>query len=247
MLIFYTGAFGYIGKVEFLEDGCSCGEVIEVNIQLVSLLPYHYSREMHQEQLDEKPKMGLKLMRKGSPSALMQFAEYYLAIKLLQDDSDLNVVILDRTLAGDVGHLIWSVNELVREGRCVLQGLQTEFGVVSTFDLELARILHPNSRLGIPAPRSQFIKYRAIDYLLFSLDGGSDNLNYEMLLDKIGANHSRLGKLVNDVTSLNQEYSFLNNEIDTLAIKPGLRYYNNLRWCITDIEHRNGTKFEFTN
>jgi hypothetical protein len=28
-LIFYTGAFGYTGGLEFLEDGCSCGEVIE--------------------------------------------------------------------------------------------------------------------------------------------------------------------------------------------------------------------------
>jgi hypothetical protein len=28
MLIFYTGAFGYVGQLEFLEVGCSCGEVI---------------------------------------------------------------------------------------------------------------------------------------------------------------------------------------------------------------------------
>ena len=140
-------------------------------------------------------------MLKGCHPCLMQFAEYYLAIKLLQDDPDLNVVILDRTLAGDVGHLIWSVNELVREGRCMLQGLQTEFGVVSAFDLELARILHPNSKLGIPAPRSQFIKYCAIDFLLSSLGQDSDKLDYDILLDKIGANHSRIGKLVNDLTS----------------------------------------------
>ena len=52
---------------------------------------------MYQEQLDEKPKMGLKLRRKGCHSP-----EYYLAVKLLQDDADLNVVILDRTLAGEI-------------------------------------------------------------------------------------------------------------------------------------------------
>ena len=45
------------------------------------------------------------------PSTLMQFAEYYLAFKLLQDDPDLKIVILDRTLAGDAGHLVWSVSE----------------------------------------------------------------------------------------------------------------------------------------
>ena len=29
MLIFYVGAFGYTGQLEFPENGCSCGEVIE--------------------------------------------------------------------------------------------------------------------------------------------------------------------------------------------------------------------------
>ena len=225
MLIFYTGAFGYTGQLEFLESGCSCGEVIEAKhttsiSTAIPLFEGDASRTIGRE-----TENGIEVDAERLPSALMQFTEYYLAVKLLQDDADLNVVILDRTLAGDVGHLIWSVNELVREGRCMLEGLQTEFGVVSAFDLELARILHPNSKLGIPAPRSQFIKYSAIDFLLSSLGQDSDNLDYEILLDKIGANHSRIGKLVNDVTLLNQEYSFLNKEIDSLAIKPEFERY----------------------
>jgi hypothetical protein len=31
MLIFYAGAFGYIGQLEFIEKGCSCGEILEAN------------------------------------------------------------------------------------------------------------------------------------------------------------------------------------------------------------------------
>ena len=31
MLIFYAGAFGYIGQLEFVEKGCSCGEILEAN------------------------------------------------------------------------------------------------------------------------------------------------------------------------------------------------------------------------
>ena len=31
MLIFYAGAFGYIGQLEFVEKGCSCGEILEPN------------------------------------------------------------------------------------------------------------------------------------------------------------------------------------------------------------------------
>ena len=67
----------------------------------------------------------------------MQLAEYYLAVKLLHQNPDIKVVILDRTLAGDVGHLIWSVSELVKNQRCVLQGLQTDSGIVSALDLDL--------------------------------------------------------------------------------------------------------------
>jgi hypothetical protein len=29
MLIFYAGAFGYIGQLEFVKERCSCGEILE--------------------------------------------------------------------------------------------------------------------------------------------------------------------------------------------------------------------------
>ena len=91
----------------------------------------------------------------------MQFAEYYMAVKASYENPNLKLIFLDRTLAGDVGHLMWSVNELVRERRCVLEEIETEFGTVSTADLELCRILQPNDQLRIPTARSHFIKYEA--------------------------------------------------------------------------------------
>ena len=102
---------------------------------------------------------GIEVDPERLPSTLMQFAEYYMAVKTLYENPDLKLVILDRTLAGEVGHLIWSVSELLNEKRCVLQGMETEFGIVSSFDLELCRMLHPNEKLQIPSPRSHFIKY----------------------------------------------------------------------------------------
>lgn len=225
MLIFYAGAFGYSGHLEFLDSGCDCGEVVQAHqsTDISTAIPLFEGDASRI--VGRATESGMEVDAEKLPSVLMQFAEYYLAVKLLQDDSNLNVIILDRTLAGDVGHLIWSVSELVKEGKCMLQGLETEFGVVSAFDLELARILHPNTKLGIPSPRGQFIKYCAIDFLLSHLGQHSDKLDYETLLDKIGANHSRTGKLVNDVTLLNQEYSFLDKEIGSLAIKPEFNRY----------------------
>ena len=112
MLIFYTGAFGYTGQLEFLESGCSCGEVVEAKhttsiSTAIPLFEGDASRTIGRE-----TENGIEVDAQRLPSVLMQFTEYYLAVKLLQDDADLNVIILDRTLAGDVGHLIWSVNEL---------------------------------------------------------------------------------------------------------------------------------------
>ena len=49
MLIFYTGAFGYTGEFKFLENGCSCGEVIEAKHTTNISAPYHSQRRRVRE------------------------------------------------------------------------------------------------------------------------------------------------------------------------------------------------------
>jgi hypothetical protein len=34
-LMFYAGAFAYVGQLEFGENGCNCGEILEANKMLV--------------------------------------------------------------------------------------------------------------------------------------------------------------------------------------------------------------------
>ena len=89
---------------------------------------------------------GVEVDPERLPSALMQFAEYYMAVKTLHENPDLKLVLLDRTLAGDVGHLVWSVVELLNEKKCVLQGIETEFGIVSPLDLELSRFSYGSNK-----------------------------------------------------------------------------------------------------
>jgi hypothetical protein len=106
--------------------------------------------------------------------------------------------------------------------------METEFGIVSSFDLELCRMLHPNDKLQIPAPRSHFIKYAAINKLESLLGDGSTSLGYEELLTRIGANQGRLNKLMNDLSTFNDLYSFLREDVlasNRLAIKPGTEGY----------------------
>lgn len=65
-------------------------------------------------------------------------------------------------------------------------------------------MLHPNKDLQIPSPRSQFLKYAAINTLLSKPDTIS---GYEDLLNKIGANKERLQKLSKDLQKFNNKFS----------------------------------------
>jgi hypothetical protein len=228
MLIFYAGAFGYIGQLEFIENGFSCGEISEANdiTNISAAIPIH--EEDASNIVGEMTEGGLEVDPERLPSALMQFAEYYMAVKSLYENPDLKLVILDRTLAGEAGHLSWSVSELLNERRCILQGIDTEFGTVSALDLELSRVLHPNEKLLIPAARSHFIKYAAINKLILLLRNGLTSLQYEELLSKIGAKKENLNKLMNDLTMFNELFPFLKEDAlarNVVAIKSGIEGY----------------------
>lgn len=212
MLIFYAGAFGYTGQLEFVKNGCSCGEILEMgNMANVSTaVPIH--EEDASNVAAEITEGGVEVDPERLPSILMQFAEYYMAVKSLYQDPDLKLVILDRTLAGEVGHLMWSVDEMLNERKCVLQGIETEFGIVSPLDLELARMLHPNDKLQIPVARSHLIKFAAINKLISLMGNGITSISYEELLRKIDAKPQRLEKLVKDLAKFDERFSILKED-----------------------------------
>lgn len=228
MLIFYAGAFGYIGQLEFMESGCSCEEISEANniTNISAAIPIH--EEDTSNIVGEMTEGGLEVDPERLPSTLMQFAEYYMAVKSLNENPDLRLVILDRTLAGEAGHLSWSVIKLLNERRSILQGIDTEFGIVSALDLELSRVLHPNEKLQIPAARSHFIKYVAINKLISLLRAGPATLQFEELLSKIGAKQENFNKLMNDLTKLDELFSFLREDVlasNRVAMKSGTEQY----------------------
>ncbi len=228
MLIFYAGAFGYTGQLEFLEKGCSCGEILDANnvTNISAAIPIH--EEDASNVAGEITEGGIEVDPERLPSILMQFAEYYMAVNSLNENPDLKLVILDRTLAGEVGHLVWSVGELLNENRSILLGIDTEFGIVSPLDLELARMLHPNETLQIPTARSHFIKYAAINKLISLLENDSTSFGYDELLSKIGGKPQRLEKLVKDLTTFNELFSFLREDVHAnnhVAIKASTSGY----------------------
>lgn len=109
--------------------------------------------------------------------------------------------MLDRTLAGDVGHLNWSVKDRIKSGHSILERIETSYGVVSNFDLDLARMLLPNADLKIPAPRSHLLKYAAI----FHLFSGRTR-SVAQIIGEVVANQERISKLSKDFGEFEREF-----------------------------------------
>src|SRR5271163_4786440 len=95
----------------------------------------------------------------------MHLAEYYIALRAVTSGGQAKVVLLDRPLAGDVAHLVWSTRDLVQDHLSVLEGMATPSGKVTSLDLELARLLVANPELKIPSPRSQLLRLAALSLL----------------------------------------------------------------------------------
>ncbi len=244
MMIFYAGAFGYIGKLHFNDsaNGCTFDEPlpIEGSLGLSTAVSIH-----EQDSASVAGKLtegGVEVESERLPSTLMQLSEYYMAVKTIHENPSIQIVILDRTLAGDLAHLIWSVAKTMEEdGSCILQGKDTKYGKVTGLDLELTRMLHANEDLKIPSARSQLIKYAAINKLLLQSQdqelGPEDSMqvsrsrsimdkriSYKDLLTAIGADRNRLDKLQKDMSKLNKRYCFLDGD-QTYSLKSHISRY----------------------
>jgi hypothetical protein len=231
MVIFYAGAFGYVSKLNFSNSkGCSCSDPIAVadSLSLSTAIPVH--EENISSVAGQLKEGGIDVDAERIPSGLMHLAEYYLAVRALYENSDIKVVIFDRMPSIDIPHLISGVEELLimnndYNKKCILEGLETEYGVVSILDLELARMLHPNDGLEVPSPRSQLIRYAAINKLINeqktrknkeSIEKQQKNhdriKSYEDLLKKIGADKNRLEKLKKDLSNFDRKYCLFNKK-----------------------------------
>lgn len=220
MIIFYAGSFGYQGRLAFSDTGVAFGETSACQgaASISSAIPIY---EENQTSISGEPtEGGVEVDPERVPNALMHLSEYYLAVKKVQSDPKIKVVLMDRTLAGDVGHLVWSVKDHLDSGLSILLSLETPHGKVTGLDLELARMLHPNRKLRIPVPRSQFIKYAAIQ----SLFAQAKPLHESDLLLKLGMPADRLEKLRRELRRLDEDYAPFTGE-KGFRLVPGAENY----------------------
>jgi len=220
LLVFYVGAFAYSGKIRFLDGQIAVGDAQPLGGDLSVSAAIPLSEEDAALVFGQGTQSGIEVDSERLPSAIMHLAEYYLAFKATTADSHTKVVLLDRTLAGDVGHLVWSTRDLIHDHLCILEGMDTPHGRVSNFDLELARMLLPNNELGIPAPRSQLLKYAAV----WELFEGKE-YNLPQLVGRIAANQNRLSSLQDEFGELESEYHPFEKTQGAFKLKPGVSEY----------------------
>lgn len=220
LLVFYVGAFAYSGEVRFtgasVEVGCP--EPTKDSYSVSAAIPL--SEEDAAQVFGQRRESGVEVDPERLPSALMHLAEYYLAYRAVSDSAACRVLLLDRTLAGDVAHLVWSTRDLVLGGRCVLEGMETPSGEVTGLDLELARMVVENVELGVPAPRSQLLKFAAVLEL-----SRAPGLTARELLERVGADQGWEERLRSDLEALDEEFHLLERTSGSLRLRPGVSGY----------------------
>jgi len=220
LLVFYVGAFAYSGKIRFLDGKIAVDPPRPLGDELSVSAAIPLSEEDAAQVFGQRTQSGIEVDSERLPTALMHLSEYYLAYRALMTNGNIRVVILDRTLAGDVAHLSWSTRDLVRDHLCILEGMGTPHGRVSNFDLELSRMLLPNDELKVPAPRSHLLKFAALSELF-------EGKEYDLLqlIGRIAANQNRVSYLQNDFGELESDYHPFEKTLGAYRLKAGVSEY----------------------
>lgn len=201
LIVFYVGAFAYEGVARFLADRVEVSDPLASGGSLSVSAAIPLSEEDAAHVFGKRRESGVEVDVDRLPMALMHLAEYFLAYRSIKTPNPPRIMLLDRTLAGDVAHLVWSTHDIVRDKLCVLEGLETPYGKVTAFDLELARMLLPNQELSTPAPRSQLLKFAAIMELF-----GGDVLTAQQLIERTGADPGWVDRLDADLNKLDDQF-----------------------------------------
>jgi len=227
LLVFYVGAFGYSGTLRFEGGEVIVGDPSPMNRSSAAVsASIPLSEEDAATVFGQRTESGTEVDVESErlPNAVMHLAEYYIALKAVSSGDQYKVVLLDRPLAGDVAHLVWSTRDLVQDHLSVLEGMETPFGTVTNFDLELARLLVANPELKIPSPRSQLLKFAA----MLSLFGGAE-LTLSQMLDRIGSDRSHLPVLREDLRELDAAHHVFEKGEDgedrKFRLSPGVKDY----------------------
>lgn len=219
LVVFYVGAFAYNGTVTFSPAGVEVGPPSPNALTFSASAAIPLSEADAAEVFGQRRESGVEVDPERLPKSLMHLAEYYLAYTATPPGSGTKIVLLDRTLAGDVAHLVWSTRDFIWGKYSVLIGTETPAGKVTPFDLELARMLMADRALATPAPRSQLLKFAAVNELF-----GGEALTFEELIRRTGADPKWSERLRKDLADLDSQFSVFES-VDPFKLMAGASKY----------------------
>lgn len=180
LIIFYGGSFASTGQLVFRRDGLPeveyDRELLARSKGLSSCVPV-YANEIPDIDvgLDQVRGFDDKALLDNSKIAdwIMVFSEFYLAYKLIVEDS-VRILLMDRSLSGEHSALIRDTSKRRwAERNCKLNGMVVAGQEVSAKQLFYGRARFLNSDLDLPPPRGDWLRLRA----LYELEDGSLTLD----------------------------------------------------------------------
>lgn len=103
MIVFYAGAFGYIGCLRFTDNGCIAEDPMQSGnpISISATIPVY--EEDVSSVAGKSTEGGIKIDAPRLPSALMHFSEYYMTVKVLMERPEVRdilyiIIIFDKSI-----------------------------------------------------------------------------------------------------------------------------------------------------
>jgi hypothetical protein len=183
LIIFFGGAYASTGTIIFsatapptveydsktIEQGAGISSVIPIYINDVPDIDQtFFSREAPSETALNQPLQDRAIASNATiANWIMTFAEYYLAYKLATDpDQNLRILLLDRSLSIDQASLLYDTSKRdLWKAKSSILGYEVDTVPIDINDLTLARQHLHNPALGLPPPRSDYLRYAIINVI----------------------------------------------------------------------------------
>jgi hypothetical protein len=178
MVIFFGGAYAATGAVRFsenaepeveydertLQKSMGVSSVVPIYINEIPDVDHSYAAQEQPEEVNPAKHLTDEEIANNSliANAIMTFSEYYLAYKLAADPAqDTRIILLDRSLSTERASLLYETRKTsFWNAKTTLVGCKTngDDSAVDKNDIIIARQHVSNTALGLPPPRSDYLR-----------------------------------------------------------------------------------------
>ena len=233
LVIFFGGAYASTGTVVFAENekpkveydaktlrqSAGISSVVPIYVNDVPEIDQKFSERAQMGDIDPNMPLTDESIVNNSTIAnwIMTFAEFYLAYKLAADLSqDVQLILLDRSLSIERASLIYDTAKREHwKTKSSLIGYKVDDEPIDVNDLTIARACVCNSALGLPPPRSDYLRYAIIE-----LVKQKHSITEKQILTELDIADERRERRVKKYLSHSVEANILTEKTGTYSINP---------------------------